>query len=169
MRFKSISVFLASVLALSACPASADHLAVSFGPSLNGGATPKLVQAGYEYLLTNGSLLATCGAMFEGGETIGTCSALVSARVQTPGGMFTRVGIGPAFITETDSRLSSIFEFNIQGAVGWTQNGWDIGVVYNHYSNAGIWPPNFGRDFLGLLVDIELGSPPPPSAPTAIP
>lgn len=131
----------------------ADHLVLSFGPSLNGSAYPKLVTGGYEFTWETTSLVATCGAMFESGLK-GVCSIVPSVRVETVGGIFTRVGVGPAFITGTDERLSSIFEFNIQYAIGITQSGWDVGLVGNHYSNAGIWPPNYGRDFLGLLVDI---------------
>lgn len=145
---------LAAILLLS-CTAHADHLSISFGPSLNGGTNPKFAALGYEKVFDPGSLLFECGGMFEA-PIIGVCSAVLSARVQTQGGMFVRMGVGPAFITHTDDRLSSIFEFNIQSAIGFTQEGWDIGIGYRHYSNAGLFPPNYGRDFFGGLIEIGL-------------
>ncbi len=135
--------------------ARADHIDIDFGPSMNGATNPKLAQVGYEKVFDPGSLLIQCGAMFEE-STNYECGAVLSARVQTAGGMFTRVGFGPAAISHPDDRLSSIFEFNIQYALGFEQNGWDIGIIGNHFSNAGITPPNFGRDFLGLLIEIGL-------------
>ncbi len=122
---------------------------------MNGATNPKLAQVGYEKVFDPGSLLVQCGAMFEE-STNYACGVVLSARVQTSGGMFTRVGFGPAAIAHTDDRLSSIFEFNIQYALGFEQGGWDIGIIGNHFSNAGIWPPNYGRDFLGLLIEIGI-------------
>ncbi len=143
------------LLLLLTSTAFADHVDISFGPSMNGATNPKLVTLGFEKVFDPGSALLSCGAMFEQ-STNYECSLVLSARVQTTGGMFTRVGLGPALITHVDDRLSSIGEVNIQYALGFAQNGWDIGVIGNHFSNAGIVPPNFGRDFLGLLIEIGL-------------
>jgi hypothetical protein len=135
-------------------PGHADHVVLAFGPSLNGGTNPKMAQLGYEFLFDHSSLLTSCAAMFES-ETNGWCSAVVSARVQTSGGMFTRVGVGPAAIFHTDDRLGTIPEFNIQYALGFEQDGWDIGIIGNHLSNASLWQGvNQGRDFAALLVEI---------------
>lgn len=146
---------LATLFLLFAASAHADHIDISFGPSMNGNTNPKLVTLGYEKVFDPGSALVSCGAMFEDSTNF-ECSGILSARVQTTGGMFSRIGFGPSFITHTDDRLSSIFEFNIQYALGFEQGNWDIGVIGNHFSNAGIWPPNYGRDFLGLLIEVGI-------------
>lgn len=148
--------WLLALLILLATEARADHLIFSFGPSLNGGSSPKLATVGYEKLWDTTSLVMSCGALFEGDTPLAMCSIVPSVRVQTISGIFTRVGIGPAILSRTDDRLSSQFEFNIQYAIGITQSGWDVGLIGNHFSNAGLWPPNYGRDFLGLLVEIGL-------------
>lgn len=146
---------LALLAILFSTLAYADHIDLSFGPSLNGGTNPKFAALGYEKVFDPGSLLLECGAMFAG-PPIGMCSLVLSARVETPTGLFVRMGVGPALVTRTDDRLSSIGEFNIQGAIGFSQGGWDIGLGYRHYSNAGLVPPNFGRDFWGGLIEIGL-------------
>ena len=132
-----------------------NQLAISFGPSLDGGTNPKYAALGYEFLGAMSSLLGECGGMFES-QTNEVCMIVLSARVQTPAGLFTRVGVGPAVVFHTDDRLSSVGEFSLQGMVGLAQGGWDIGAKFQHFSNAGIVPPNLGRDFILACVEIGL-------------
>lgn len=58
---------------------------------------------------------------------------------------------GPTVIGKTDQMLGSYLEFNetiYLGIVDKDKNS--IGIVYNHFSNAGISSVNQGRDYLGL-------------------
>lgn len=132
-----------------------DHVVLSFGPTLNGNTNPKMAGLGYEHTFGAGSLLPECRAIFSS-EMNGACELVLSARVETPSGLFMRLGAGPAWVIRQDDRVSSHFNFNLQGALGLTHNGWDLGVGLTHYSNAGLWPPNEGRDFLGALIGVGL-------------
>jgi hypothetical protein len=63
--------------------------------------------------------------------------------------------IGPALMTGTDDRLSSLFEFNDDLEFGIKgKSGAEVGVNYKHLSNAGLVGPNLGRDFLMLKVQL---------------
>ena len=148
--------FLLLFSLLFSLSAQANDLLLSFSPTMDGGYTPKLVQVGYEHDFSHPvALVAECGGMFEG-ENIGTCSIVPSIKVQTLSGLVARVGVGPGFVTATDSRLSSIFEFHIQGFFGLEQDGWQVGILGDHFSNAGLVLPNLGRDFVGLGVGIKV-------------
>ena len=155
MKKRNYRVGILLFALLSGRLAWSDHLDLNFGPSLNGATNPKFAALGYEKVFDPGSLLLDCGGMFES-PIVGMCSLVLSARVQSASGVFVRLGAGPGVITRTDDRLSSPFEFNLQGALGFTQDGWDVGLGYRHYSNAGLVPPNFGRDFWGALIEIGI-------------
>lgn len=72
-------------------------------------------------------------------------------------GFYAKFFVGPGFITQTDSRLSSIFEFNEDIEFGLSgNNGVSIGAFFHHMSNAGLVGPNLGRDFMGLKIQIPL-------------
>lgn len=137
--------------------ANADsHLVLSFGPTLNGNTNPKMAGLGYELSLgRESSLLAECRGIFSD-PINGACALVISARVETSSGLFVRVGAGPAWVFHTDDRVSSNFNFNLQGVVGVVAGGMIIGGGYFHYSNAGLTPPNPGRDFIGPVVEIPL-------------
>ena len=156
----SVWVFLFLVIAVLCAAiksAHADHLTAGFGPSLNGNTNPKYFSLGYEDMFSqSGSLLFQCGIFFEDVANVGNCSAVLSLRVQTPSGLFMRIGAGPGAITRTDDRLSSILEANIRYALGVTAFGCDVGFEGSHWSNAGFVPPNLGRDFIGGFVGIHL-------------
>lgn len=148
---------LGVVLMVCAWPkkAKADQLVLSFGPTLNGNTNPKMAGVGYELFGKYNSLLIECRGIFAS-ELNGACGLTLSARVATPSGMFVRVGAGPSWYFRKDDRVSSNLNANIQGAVGLFQDGWAIGLLYVHYSNAGTVPPNLGRDFIGPVVEFPL-------------
>jgi len=148
--------YLIALSLLVASNAFADHLVLGFGPTLNGGINPKYGSLGYEYEFNFPmSLTAECGSWFSTPAGY-ACQELNSVRVLTPEGIFSRLGFGPAWIHPVDDRLSTPFEFSIQGAAGLEQDGWGVGIKYQHFSNAGIKQPNLGRDFLQGFVEIKL-------------
>lgn len=60
---------------------------------------------------------------------------------------------GPCLITSPDSALGGIVQFNETIFFGIVDKDYDsIGVVYNHFSSAGLETPNLGRDFIGLEI-----------------
>lgn len=146
---------LAFLLMLLGPQAHADHLTLLFGGSIENAPNPKLLKLGWEKVFDPASLHVACGAMFEG-ETNVECSAVLSMRVQTPGGVFARIGAGPAYVMHTDDRVSSNLNANIQAALGLIQNGYEVGACWDHLSNGGLVPPNLGRDFLGLCIGWQL-------------
>ena len=70
---------------------------------------------------------------------------------------YLKVFCGPALISNTDVHLSSIFEIATDIELGLRDiRGLDLGVGYKHMSNAGLVPPNLGRDFLYFKININL-------------
>ena len=62
---------------------------------------------------------------------------------------------GPALISTTDQRLSSVFQFKHDLGVGFKdKRNVGIGINYSHVSNANLKLPNLGRDFIQLRVEI---------------
>lgn len=62
---------------------------------------------------------------------------------------------GSGFITAPDAKLSSVFEFIHTASVGFKdKRGVAIDLGYRHISNAGLWPPNIGRNFVVLRLTI---------------
>jgi len=60
---------------------------------------------------------------------------------------------GPTLITSPDIALGGPLQFNetlFLGVVDKNENS--IGIAYNHFSSAGIYQPNLGKDFMGLEV-----------------
>lgn len=60
---------------------------------------------------------------------------------------------GPTIISTPDGALGGIVQFNesiFLGIVDSNKN--TIGVIYNHFSSAGLEMPNQGRDFMGLEI-----------------
>lgn len=159
-------IFAWVVLLMVAVTARADGIAISFGPTLNGNTNPKTAGLAYEYTFGEASLLGGCRGIFSE-KLNGACSLVLSARVETASGLFMRLGAGPAWYFREDDRVSSNFNFNLLGCVGLTQSGVVLGACYAHYSNAGLWGPNLGRDFLEALIQIPLPTSEPP-APTHI-
>lgn len=153
MKIKLVlfGIFLAFLLLGVRHASASDHLVVNFGPTLNGNTNPKTAGLGYEYGVDELSILAECRGIFS--EKInGACGLVFSAAVETPSGLFISLGAGPAWVFHTDERVSSNFNFELRGMVGFTAGKSRLGGCYTHYSNAGL-PladpnPNLGRDFL---------------------
>lgn len=85
-------------------------------------------------------------------------SASWGYRAQLPlGGVFFEAFVGPAWVSRLDARQSSHIQIKHDLGVGWTDaKGWGLGLGYSHLSNAGIAPPNLGRDFLGMRFLLPL-------------
>lgn len=63
-------------------------------------------------------------------------------------GMYGEIPIGIAGITNTDTMLGGHFQFTQSVGFGFKgSNEMKLGVEYKHFSSAGIYPINFGRDF----------------------
>ena len=77
-------------------------------------------------------------------------------RVQMTWGLFFEAAVGPGYVHALDARSSSHVNIFHDLGVGWLQNGYGLGLGFKHISNAGIVPPNLGRDFLGVRFLIPL-------------
>lgn len=63
--------------------------------------------------------------------------------------------LGPALISATDNKLSSILQFSHDIGGGFKdKRGVALSLAYRHFSNAGLWPPNYGRNFIILRATI---------------
>jgi hypothetical protein len=77
----------------------------------------------------------------------------VGFRVVSGAGLYALAAMGPAYISDPDAALGSHFQFDIEMGFGLVDvDGVGIGFTYKHLSNAGLWQPNRGRDFLTLQV-----------------
>lgn len=75
--------------------------------------------------------------------------------LKTKGSLYASALSGVALITNTDARLSSVFQFKHTVGVGVRDyRGVEIGVDYSHISNAGLSLPNAGRDFVQLRMSV---------------
>ena len=137
--------------------AQAHSLSLSFGPSLDGTiGVQKALQLAGEYQVGPGSFVLESGGWNEpnGFAVFGGLSAGI--HIVTEDGISARVGFGPCAISQTDDRLSSIFEFHIQARLGLEMKFWGVGVQFDHFSNAGLVPPNLGRDLASLYLSVPL-------------
>lgn len=133
-----------------------DHLTIAFGPSVNGNTNPKMGAVGYERVSGNLSLRAHAGWIFSD-QWNPFVAGVVSLRVETTAGVYMRAGLGPAWFKHVDERLSSRWEFNISTAVGLVDlGGAAVGLQHDHFSNAGLVPPNLGSDHLSLVVEVPI-------------
>jgi hypothetical protein len=70
-------------------------------------------------------------------------------------GAYCFLGVGPAWISNTDTELSSNWEFNPEFGCG-LQGGFStVGVKWVHFSNGGLKLPNQGRDMVGLFFRLK--------------
>ena len=68
-------------------------------------------------------------------------------------GFYTGFFIGPSYISNPDTLLSSHLQFSQSVEVGWGDTrGVRIALIVKHLSNAGLKTPNKGRNFVGLQV-----------------
>ena len=80
----------------------------------------------------------------------------VSLGVETlPGTVVLRGSCGVAAITNTDAMLGGWFQFTQDLLVGVQDHNHNtIALNYKHFSSAGIYQPDVGRDFLTVQVEI---------------
>lgn len=80
----------------------------------------------------------------------------VGLRVE-PGPLYFENYFGLSLISQTDSMLSTNFEFTEELGFGVRdKEGRFFGVEYRHFSNAGLQLPNKGRDFFLLNIGVVL-------------
>jgi hypothetical protein len=84
-------------------------------------------------------------------------SAQWGYRVAMPWGLFVEAYVGPGWVAITDDRNSSHVNIFHDVGIGWLQHGWGLGLGFKHISNAGVVPPNLGRDFGSVRFIIPLG------------
>jgi hypothetical protein len=77
----------------------------------------------------------------------------IGFEVVTGTGTYASVYSGPTAITATDAYLGGHFQFQEDVHLGiQDQQSNSIGVMYKHFSSAGIYTPNIGRDFMGVEI-----------------
>ncbi len=64
-----------------------------------------------------------------------------------------RLSSGASYISSTNGRLSSNFEFYEQFLIQRRIADTNVALSYRHWSNANIRQPNLGMDFVGLQVE----------------
>jgi hypothetical protein len=153
---KALLAVLIFALPISA-HAGEHSLSLSFGPTINGTiGAKKALALGYEHNWSGPSVLLTAGTWNADGGMAFYGSVNLGVHVAAPSGLMARIGFGPAAISQTDDRLSSIGEFHIQARAGLELARWSVGLQFDHFSNAGIVPPNLGRDIVALYIGIPL-------------
>ena len=113
-----------------------------------GGAWKIQANGGYYLALAEGERSAWMGSLQTGLEVVGD------------GGTYGQLMFGPAYVSQDDSKLSGRFQFHLTGGVGVkNDDGYGIGVMWNHLSNAGIKQPNMGRDMITAQLTIPIWRP----------
>lgn len=137
---------------------------LKYGLGLNNGPFPdtsvKLISVGRIAPLFSVVDYQLEGGMFDDNNQpngiIGFAGASLGVRTKSPG-IYASFFIGPAYVSQTDSRLASNFEFNNDLEIGVRDSrGLSIGVNYKHFSNAGLTPNNIGRDFFTIKLSLPL-------------
>ena len=63
--------------------------------------------------------------------------------------------LGGGLFTGTDNKLSSFFNFSHDMGIGFKdKRGVAVDLSYRHMSNAGLVPPNYGRNFIVLRLSL---------------
>lgn len=137
--------------------AHSSQVALSFGPTVDGAiGEKKMLTAGYEFRWNEPSLILEAGGWNSSNGFAGFGGINMGVHIASNDGMCARIGFGPALISQTDDRLSSLFEFHIQARLGLEKENWAAGIQFDHFSNAGIVPPNPGRDVVSLYLGFPL-------------
>ncbi len=166
---KKWAVFFISLLALKAEAATPFSLAIKWGfekqfLQTGTGVAERLYAGELLYALTSAQRLKLevghwGGPRQEGREAAWQVAFSWGYRVQLRSGFFGEVFIGPAWISQTDSRLGSHPQLLHNINLGFqSEAGWSIGGGYGHTSNGNTLPgPNLGRDFFVFRFGIPLG------------
>jgi hypothetical protein len=157
MRLIWSELMLTLIFLLFSSLAQANEMNLSFGPTLDGTiADKKMLAVDYEFQWGSFSLAPEFA---EWAEPNGVCLVFgihPAIHVVTPSGLTSRIGVGPVFITQTDDRLSSLIEFHIQARFGLDAGFFETGLQFDHFSNAGLVPPNLGRDIGSVYIGFPL-------------
>lgn len=70
-------------------------------------------------------------------------------------GLFGKAFVGVAGITHKDNQLGGNFQFTEDFGFGIRDKASHIAIVYTHFSSAGIFKPNKGRDFVTVEIGLE--------------
>lgn len=150
--------FILAALLLFSSLAQANQISLSFGPSLDGVlSAKKMLGAAYEFQWGSPSLSIESGVIAEPGGVNLYAGLNPGIHVVTEDGFTARIGFGPVCFSRTDDRLSSLPEFHIQAQLGLDMKSWETGVRFDHFSNAGIFPPNPGLDMASIYIGIPFG------------
>lgn len=77
--------------------------------------------------------------------------------VVSDSGTFGQMLAGPGYVSRDDSKLTGNFQFHLTGGVGYKNtSGYGLGVMWNHFSNAGTKLPNLGRDIISVQMILPL-------------
>lgn len=72
-------------------------------------------------------------------------------------GFYLQTFVGVALINNTDTQLSSVYEFTHDIGFGLMEkSGKAMGLNFKHFSNAGLKKPNIGRNFMQFEVKVPL-------------
>ena len=136
--------------------AHADSVNIGFGPSMDGDTNPKYGSIEVEKDWGDFALVGNLTGIFAG-PAFAVVSIIPSIKVVTPSGLFLRGGVGPAYTTQVNDRLSSPAQINIEMAGGlWNPMG-EVGVKGDHWSNGSIvgGGPNLGADTLQAYLGVH--------------
>jgi len=94
------------------------------------------VQVGYM-----GDTVSNLNAFYTCGQLGGSLNPSKSFYVETY--------VGPCVLSETRDRLGGFLQFSTHIGIGWRdpETGNEMGILWKHFSNAGLKKPNKGRDF----------------------
>lgn len=62
--------------------------------------------------------------------------------------VFFKAMAGPALLSSTDSQLGAPLQIGSDFGVGFQDDESYVGLTYSHFSSAGVFSPNMGRDFI---------------------
>ncbi|MGX4644385.1 acyloxyacyl hydrolase [Massilia sp. SYSU DXS3249] len=174
---KQLGIFLgASVLIVGPAFAADNGLVDSASFDYGSGAKVRMVRVGlqknwdpsWRWLASNGRHLSgywdVSAAYWRGSayrgvrgqrQNIGVIGFTPVVRYQRDDklGWYVEGGIGANLLSELydnyDNKLSTAFQFGDHVGIGYvTQNKWDLGLRFQHYSNASIKRPNSGVNFV---------------------
>lgn len=69
--------------------------------------------------------------------------------------LYADIYTGPGFVTKTDERLSTPYQFFSTASIGYRKHDYGVSLGYTHISNASTGGANQGRDF--VLLGLHLG------------
>lgn len=125
---------------------------------MKGPGTPfeRSFQLGFEHWLAPGLFVRPQAGYFldVSGENKSsfTASGLIGVAAKSPMGAVLHLAFGPMWLQNTDNLLGGHFQFNLEGGIGIYGENVGIEAVWWHFSSAGIYQPNKGRDFPGVQV-----------------